>query len=180
MKLTEEIKQKIIDEYNNFLENQYGNNTMGDRKKNGQFFTPPEITITMIEMIDRESLADAKILDPTCGAGNLLVACILAGARIENCCGNELDVGIAKICRKRIRNLRDKLYEENPNDYRVLSSQTGKKVCDDTLEYRIHVGDATKPECLMSFNKGYVREIQKKYIDAFKESKENLKKINLF
>jgi len=160
MKLSQETKQAIIDEYNEFVDEQYGNNDKKKRKELGQFFTPPELTIQMIEMFECDDLSEKRILDPACGAGGLLVACVLAGARIDNCCGNEYDKKIMSVCRKRIRKLRDKLYAENPNDYRVLGKENPfthqvSKISDDVLEYRIHCGDGTNKDCITQFTKEY-------------------------
>ena len=166
MKLSDKVQQTIFEDYAFFSNFQYGDKSKKERKKLGQFFTPPEITITMIEMIDRESLADAKILDPTCGAGNLLVACILAGARIENCYGNEFDINILQILHNRIKKLRDDLYAKNPNDYRIISSKSGGVISDEEISINFHIGDATKKECLVDFSKEYNDTIGRKYAEA--------------
>ena len=77
MTLSEEAKQKIKDEYKEWEEHQYAGKSKSERQEMGQFFTPPELTIQMIEKFED---LEGTILDPTCGCGGLLVACILAGA----------------------------------------------------------------------------------------------------
>ena len=77
MKLSEEIKLKIIQEYESWFNQQYGNTTKEYRKSLGAVFTPPAVTIKMIERFD--SIENKTILDPTCGTGNLLAACINEG-----------------------------------------------------------------------------------------------------
>lgn len=100
MQLSEEIKSKIKLEYDDWFESQYAGKSKEERQKLGQFFTPPELTIKMIEKFD--SIKDKDILDPTCGAGGLLVAMIIAGANPARIFGIELDPVIAEVCRKRL------------------------------------------------------------------------------
>lgn len=66
----------------------------------GAFFTPPELTIKMLE-----KFKDLKgsVLDPTCGAGNLLAAAIMAGADPKEVYGIELDTEILEIARNRLQ-----------------------------------------------------------------------------
>lgn len=93
MKLTEEQKNKII----NDLENEhYANNDRKERQKLGQFFTPANLVIKMIEKFEN---LDDDILDPCCGSGNLIIGCIIAGADPKRCYGIELDENQAEICR---------------------------------------------------------------------------------
>ena len=54
----------------------------------------------MLEKVD--SIIDKDILDPTTGAGGLLVACILCGADPNRIYGIELDLAILKVCRRRL------------------------------------------------------------------------------
>lgn len=132
MKLTQETKQKIINEYNDWFESQYGNKSLDERKELGAFFTPPELTIQMIEKLSCESLENQTILDPTLGAGGLIAGCIIAGANPKLCYGNELDSDILTVARKRLGKL---------------------GVPDDNL----HQGDATENRCTSksSFNSNY-------------------------
>ena len=128
MILSEEVKQKIRDEYESWFNKQYGNTTKEYRKSLGAVFTPPAITIKMIERFD--SIENRTILDPTCGTGNLLAACIIAGANPTLIYGNEYDAEFLNLCKKRLCKMG--VPEEN-----------------------IHQGDATDPSCLNHFGKNY-------------------------
>lgn len=121
MIISEETKQKIKDEYNSFKDIQYAGKTLEERKELDAFFTPPELTIKMIEKF--ESIENKTILDPTCGTGNLLAACIIAGANPEMVYGNEFDPSFVKLCQERLGKL-------------------------GVPYYHIHQGDALKKECL--------------------------------
>lgn len=91
MTLTQEQKDRIINEHNTWFDKQYGSNTLKERQALGQFYTPPELSIRMIEKFDD---LEGKILDPTIGAGGLIAACIMAGANPKKCYGIELDKDI--------------------------------------------------------------------------------------
>lgn len=88
MKLTDEQKKKIEEEYNNFVEIQYCGKTKAERQTMSQYYTPPELTIRMLEKFD--DLNDS-IIDPTAGAGGLIAAAIIAGADPKQCFAIELD-----------------------------------------------------------------------------------------
>jgi two-component system phosphate regulon sensor histidine kinase PhoR len=60
MQLSEEVKSKIKSEYDDWFESQYAGKSKEERQKLGQFFTPPELTIKMIEKFD--SIKDKDIL----------------------------------------------------------------------------------------------------------------------
>ena len=49
MKLSEEIKNKIQEEYDAWANMQYARKDKKERQKLGQFFTPPQLTIRMLE-----------------------------------------------------------------------------------------------------------------------------------
>lgn len=143
MELTQEIKNKIIQEYTFWEDKQYQNKTKKERDELGQFFTPPNITIKMLEKIplNGKSIYDMTILDPTVGAGGLLAAAIIAGADPKKCYGNEYDADILTGCKERLIPL-------------------------GVPDINLHQGDATIPECisLESFNKNYSwTEIQLKH-----------------
>ena len=99
MTLTDKQKQDIIAEFNQWKDKMYANKSLEERKDFGQFFTPPELTIKMIEKFDS---LDDDILDPTCGAGGLLAATIMAGADPKRCYGIELDAEMHKIAVERL------------------------------------------------------------------------------
>ena len=103
MKLTKKQKNAIKSEFKQWTETQYAGKDKKERQKLGQFFTPPALTIKMLEKFD--SVKDKDILDPTVGAGGLLAACILAGADPKRCYGIELDSEVLEIARKRLGKL---------------------------------------------------------------------------
>lgn len=98
----------------------------------GAFFTPPELTIKMIESFSCDSLKGKTILDPSIGAGGLIAACIIAGADPELCYGNEFDPSILEICKKRLCGM-------------------------GVPEVNLHLGDAMNPDCVRkdSFTDNY-------------------------
>lgn len=99
MKLTDEQVKAIKDEYTQWKDGMYANRTLSERKDFGQFFTPPELSIKMLEKFEN---TDGTILDPCCGAGNLLAAAIFAGFKPENVYGIELDPDILQIAIERL------------------------------------------------------------------------------
>ena len=99
MKLTDEQVNAIKEEYTQWKDGMYANRTLSERKDFGQFFTPPELSIKMLEKFDN---TDGTILDPCCGAGNLLAAAIFAGFKPDNIYGIELDPDILQIAIERL------------------------------------------------------------------------------
>ena len=120
MKLSEDIKNRIEEEYSSWFENQYGATTKAERKKLGAVFTPPKVTIQMLEMLET---LDGNILDPCCGSGNLLAAAIIAGADPNNIYGNEFDERFVELAQDRLEKM-------------------------GVPRWHIHQGDATKAECI--------------------------------
>ena len=155
MKLTEAIKEEIKREYNEFKAKLYAGKSLEERKELDQFFTPPEITFQMIEGMDCDSLEDKTILDPTCGSGNLLIACLIAGAKMENLYGNDYDGRMVKICRERLR------------DY---TRANNIEVSDLSHIYanHIHRGNAMQKMCLTEFNSAYNKYYDEAFIDNLK------------
>ena len=99
MKLTDEQINAIKEEYTKWKDGMYANRTLSERKDFGQFFTPPELSIKMLEKFDN---TDGIILDPCCGAGNLLAAAIFAGFKPNNIYGIEIDPDILQIAIERL------------------------------------------------------------------------------
>ena len=77
MTLTEEVKQRIIEDYESCKDSMYGKLTDKERKALGAFYTPPNLVIKMIEKFND---LEGDICDPCVGAGLLLSGCIIAGA----------------------------------------------------------------------------------------------------
>lgn len=100
MQLSDNQKEAIINEYNQWKDKMYANKTLSERQDFGQFFTPPSLTIKMLEKFQD---LEGSVLDPTCGAGNLLAAAIMAGADPKEVYGIELDPEILEIARNRLQ-----------------------------------------------------------------------------
>lgn len=105
MNLTNKLKEKIIEEFEQFKEIQYCGKSLEERRELDAFFTPPQLTIQMIEKFSCDSLKGQTILDPTCGSGNLLAACVIAGADPEKVFGNEFDSDFVKLAQERLSKL---------------------------------------------------------------------------
>ena len=102
MVLSDNQKEAIINEFNQWKDKMYANKTLAERQDFGMFFTPPELTIQMLEKFEN---LEGKILDPAMGAANLLAAAIIAGANPKNIYGIELDSEILKIGADRLSSL---------------------------------------------------------------------------
>lgn len=102
MKLSEETKNRIQAEYDAWKEIQYSGKDKKERQKFGQFFTPPQLTIRMLEKFDS---LEGNVLDPCLGAGNLIAAAIIAGADPSKCYGIELDPVVHKVAQLRLSKL---------------------------------------------------------------------------
>jgi len=160
MRLSKEKKEAIIAEYNTWFESLYGGTTKEERKELGAVFTPPAITIQMIEKLKN---LNGNILDPCCGAGNLLAACIIAGANPECVYGNEYEAKFVEIARARLSKL-------------------------GVPKHHIHQGDATDAMCLTDFSKDYdkkrvgVLQLQDTYNKCAKKpfKKKDKSQISLF
>lgn len=113
MTLSEDVKEKIIKEYKDWEEGQYSDKTIQERQSLGAFFTPPELTIKMIEKFEN---LNGKVFDPTSGAGGLISACIIAGADPKLCYTNEIDPEIKSVCEKRLTSLGVPKENIFPND----------------------------------------------------------------
>lgn len=119
MNISDQLKTNIKQEFEDFKKrifeeegiSEYGlkEGETGKRKELDQFYTPPELTIQMLEMFDFKTLEDfakEKILDPTCGSGNLIMAALIIGLSVDNTYpekvfGNELDEVPLEVCRNR-------------------------------------------------------------------------------
>ena len=154
MKLSEEVKNKIIeildsDYFKNSLYVDANGNELDKTKRDelGQFYTPGKICIKMIEKFKWDTLSGKNILDPTVGSGNLLIACLIAGADSDKIFGNEYDADIIPTCRNRINKACDILGKPHIQDW------------------QIHQGNALQARCLIEFGEEYDTNYNPKYID---------------
>ena len=102
MTLSDDIKSKIQAEYDSWRDKLWAGKTKEERSKLGQFATPPQLTIKMLEKFDS---LDGNVLDPCLGAGNLIAAAIIAGADPSKCYGIELDPVVHKVAQLRLSKL---------------------------------------------------------------------------
>lgn len=142
MILTQEVKDLIVREFEAFRDKMYAGKTKEERSELGQVFTPPEVSIQMIEQFNCESLAGQTILDPACGSGNLLAACLLAGADPDKVFGNDYDPIMVEECRIRLQKINPKVQA-----------------------WQIHRGDATNSRSL-EFSPDYTY-VEYEQIDLF-------------
>ena len=145
MKLSNEIKTLIIQEYESFKEYMYANSPQNIREQLGQYFTPAGASIQMLEALPDDSL-NGNILDPCSGSGNLLVAALIAGADSAKIFGNELDENMVSACRVRLKNV-----------CKMLNKPPIK-------DWQIHRGNALIPDCLNNFGPEYDKTILKELL----------------
>ena len=164
MKLSEEVKNKIIEilDSQEFKSNLYEGLNEEKRKKLNQFYTPGKLCIQMIEKFDCDSLSNKNILDPTCGSGNLLIACLIAGADSDKLFGNEYDSIAVDLCRKRLNRCCDILNKPHIKDY------------------QIHQGNALGKWCLTDFSEEYLTKFDPQYIDDENYINNKQKQVSLF
>lgn len=151
MKLTDKQKQDIFEVIDNKLKDFYGklNDDPEKRKKLGQFYTPGKLCVMMIEKYDCESLEGKSILDPTCGSGNLLIACLCAGADLDKIYGNEYDEDAVILCRERIL---------KAADYLGLDKTKFR-------DFQIHQGNALQARSITEFDQAYLNNYNPEGID---------------
>ena len=157
MKLSKEVKALIRKEYEEFKESMYANKSLEERQELDQFFTPPEISIKLIEELSDLS---GNVLDPTSGSGNLLVAAIIAGADLDKVLGNDYDAAMVKLCRERIRTIPDRLEEIDKEFANSLKAKLKE-----FNDWQIHQGNALQARCLIEFGEEYDNNYNPEYID---------------
>lgn len=121
MKLSAETKQLIIDLIDGKLKaSVYEGLTEEKRKRLGQVYTPGKICIQMIEKFETvDTLSGQTILDPCCGSGNLLIACLIAGADVDKLFGNDYDEIAVELCKKRLNQVCDILGKPHIQDWQI-------------------------------------------------------------
>ena len=148
MILSQETKNKIIEilDSKEFMSDLYEGLDEQKRIELGQFYTPGKICIQMIEKFSLDTLSGKTILDPTVGSGNLLIACLIAGADSDKVYGNEYDSVAVELCRKRINRACDILGKPHIRDW------------------QIHQGNALIADCLTKFGPEYDDTILKELL----------------
>ena len=147
MHIKPEIKQLIIDEYESFKNKMYAESPEEIRTKLGQFFTPADVSLQMLELLETDSLSGREIIDPTAGSGNLLAAALIAGADSDKVFGNEYDQRMVNACKERLNKVCDILGKPHIQDW------------------QIHQGNALQARCLIEFGEEYDTNYNPKYID---------------
>ena len=147
MNLTNKIKETIQQEYEGFKAFMYANSSKETRDKLGQFFTPASVVIEMLAKLPDDALI-GNILDPTSGSGNLLAACLIAGADSDKVFGNEYDPIMVVACRERLNKVCDLLGKPHINDW------------------QIHRGDATDSFCLTYFGPDYKQKLEEHLLES--------------
>lgn len=145
MKLSKETKALIRKEYEEFKELMYAGKSLKERQELDQFFTPPEISIRLIEELSDLS---GNVLDPTSGSGNLLAAALIAGADSDKVFGNDYDYTMVVLCRDRLNRVCDMIGKPRIKDW------------------QIHKGDATDSFCLTYFGPDYKQKLENHYLDS--------------
>lgn len=145
MKLSKEIKELIEKEYDEFKDYMYDGKTKEERDELAQFFTPPKVSIKLIEEL---SDLDGDFLDPASGSGNLLVAALIAGVSSDRVFGNDYDPRMVKLCRERLNKVCDMLGQPHIQDWQV------------------HRGDALDLFCITEFSPDYKKRLEQHYIDT--------------
>lgn len=159
MILSQEAKNKILEILGSkeFVSDLYEGLDEEKRKALNMFYTPGKICIQMIEKFETvDSLAGQTILDPCCGSGNLLIACLIAGADSDKLFGNEYDLVAVELCRKRINRACDILGKPHIKDW------------------QIHQGNALHKFALTYFDEDY----EEMYFDGKTQPAARNKKLN--
>lgn len=102
MIISANIRHAIEIEYKQWRDKLWAGKTKEERSKLGQFATPPQLTIKMLEKFDS---LEGNVLDPCLGAGNLIAAAIIAGADPKRCYGIEIDEEVLCVARMRLAKL---------------------------------------------------------------------------
>ena len=147
MYIKPEIRQLIIEEYESFKNKMYAESPEEIRTKLGQFFTPADVSLQMLELLETDSLSGREIIDPTSGSGNLLAAALIAGADSDKVFGNEYDQRMVNACKERLNKDCDLLGKPHIQYWQSLQ------------------GNALQARCLIEFGEEYDTNYNPEYID---------------
>jgi 2-polyprenyl-3-methyl-5-hydroxy-6-metoxy-1,4-benzoquinol methylase len=150
MKLSDTTKQQILDilDSKEFMSTLYEGLDEDKRNSLGQVYTPGKVCIKMIESFDCETLTNRNILDPTCGSGNLLIACLIAGADADKLYGNDYDPEVVPLCVRRINRACDILGKPHISNW------------------QIHQGNALDKFSLTYFGPDYVEKLEEHFYEV--------------
>ena len=180
MKLNDNIKAKIQAEYDSWKDKLWAGKSLKERQKLGQFATPPQLTIKMLEKFDS---IDGNVLDPCLGAGNLIAAAIIAGADPSKCYGIELDPVVHKVAQLRLSKfgvppcnivqgdaLDPKSYEEKLQPFSAEVFAVVTKIQDDMFSIVVTKHGKLPKEVVCARNKAneILKKIKSKGIQIFK------------
>ena len=76
---------------------------MPSRAERGDFQTPDELAVLVCELLARRGVRPASILEPTCGAGSLLLAALDAFPRARAAVGFDIDEGHVRRAARSLR-----------------------------------------------------------------------------
>ncbi len=172
MTIADDIKAKIQAEFDQWKDSQYSGKSTADRQKLGQFFTPPQLSIQMLEKYDD---LKGSILDPTVGAGGLLAAAVIAGADPRKCYGIELDMDTALLCRERLAKLGVPRSNIKVGDALVNGSYEFEEPAETEIYFRVEDLGCCKVKIFVERNsKG--KSIQKEFVIDYSSSEDSIKK----
>ena len=171
MILLEETKEKIQAEFNQWKDSQYVGQDIKQRQVRGAFYTPPQLSIKMLEKFDDLS---GTILDPTVGAGGLLAAAIIAGADPRKCYGIELDYDTLQLCRERLAKLGVPRSNLHQGDALVDSSYEFNEPSDIGIYFRVEDLGCSKVKIFIEVNAKKL--IQKEFIVDYSKPEEDIRK----
>ena len=130
-------------------------------------------------MLEKFNDLSGTILDPTCGAGGLLAAAIIAGADPTKCYGIELDPEITKLCRDRLSKLgvpRSHIKQGNALDPSTYEFSEPRNV---EIYLKLDKNSEEKLEVFIEKNKAGNVEAKSFIIDCSnKKSDDDLKKLD--
>lgn len=164
MYLTDKQKQAITLEFETFVDNMYAGKTKKEREALGQFFTPADLTIQILEQLEctYEEFLDSDVIDPTSGSGNLLAAALIIGVDPYRVFGNEYDTAMVKLCRERLNKVCNMLGKPH------------------IRYWQIHKGDARDSFCLTEFGPDYKVKLEDHYRNISRVNKGEFEVFDLF
>lgn len=171
MRLSDDIKAKIQTEFDQWKDSQYSGKSTADRQKLGQFFTPPQLSIQMLEKYEDLS---GTFLDPTAGAGGLIAAAVIAGANPKKCYGIELDKDTLLLCRERLAKLGVPRSSIHQGDALVDSSYEFEEPAETEMYFRVEDLGCCKVKIFVEVNGKHV--VQKEFIVDYSSSEESIRK----